>query len=160
MKKILLSIAVLLVAQMASATDGQSTGCFDMAVSVAARLGDFGVEGDQHLIKTSGVLCTTEKNMKDQDEDGMVRIGQVTVVVYDGKKAVAQYNMTASSGEGALGTFYNTYARNAEELNVDINDSSANYKVITFVMRNDHIKKGEYAGRVILFGREISLLQR
>lgn len=160
MKKLLLTFAVLCVAQMASATDGQSTGCFDMAVSIAPKLGEFGVEGDQHLIKTSGSICTTEKNMKDQDPDGMVRTGEVTVVVYDGKKAVAKYDMGALSAEGALGTFYSTYARNAEELNVDINDSSANYKVITFIMRNDHIKKGEYAGRVVLFGKEITLLQR
>ncbi len=114
MKKLLLSIAVLVTAQLASATDGQSTGCFDMAVSVAPKLGDFGVEGDQHLIKTFGVICTTEKNMKGQDADGIVRAGQINVLVYDGKKVVAKYD----------------------------------------------IKKGEYAGRVILFGREVSLLQR
>lgn len=156
-----LILSVLLATQMALATTGgESKECYDVAVSVGSKLGDYGVEGSSHLIKSSGILCTSEKNMKAIDEDEMVRVGQISVTVYDGKKAVARYELGASSGEGAAGTYYETYARNAQELNVDINDSNVNGKVITFVLRNGPVKKGQYAGRVILFGQHLALFQR
>ena len=161
MKKLLLSIAVLLTAQLASATDGQSTGCFDIAVSVFPKIGQFGTEGDLHLIKTSAVICTTEKNVKYTDDDQIGGTGEITVRVFDNGKVVSLYNLGAISADAAAGTSYVSYALTQADFNTDPNEPGANnYKIINFMMRNDHIKKGQYAGRVELFGKELALLQR
>ncbi|MBY0453116.1 MAG: hypothetical protein K2P92_08775 [Bdellovibrionaceae bacterium] len=161
MKKLLLSFAVLFVTQIASATDGLSTGCFDIAVSVFSKMSQFGIDGDQHLIKTGAMICTTEKNIKYTDDDQIGGTGEITVRIFDNGKVVSLYNLGAISADAAAGTSYISYALTQADFNTDPNDPGANnYKLINFKMRNDHIKKGQYAGRVELFGQELALIQR
>jgi hypothetical protein len=161
MKKLFLSFAVLFISQLAAATDGSSTECFDIAISVFPKIGQFGTEGAPHFIKTRGMICATEKNIQYTDDDQIGGTGEITVRIFDNGKVVSVYNLGAISADAAAGTRYISYALTQADFNYDPNEPVANnYKLINFIMRNDHIKKGQYAGRVELFGQEFSLLQR
>ena len=155
MKKIILSFIVLASAS-AFATDGRTTECFDVAVTVPKAI-DANGPVDSNSIKTGAMVCTVERNMKYEDPDGIVATGDITITITEGKKQIAQYKMGAVSGEGAAGTFYNYYGKTKAD--VASTDDNA-YKLVEFIMRNDHIKKGEFAGYVKINGSSLTLIQR
>lgn len=146
-----------LVCGAAWATDGRSTGCFDVAVSVPKTFTAGEPQGTVY-IKTGAVLCVTEKNMKAVDADEIVSTGEITIRVRENGRTSASYKLGARSSEGAAGTIYTSYGATVTDVS-DQKDEN-NYKLATFKMRNDHIKRGEGAGAVALFGTELILFQR
>ncbi len=156
MNKLMIA-SLLMICSSAFATDGNSTGCFGIALRVAKTF-----EGSQPtgsaLISTNGSICITEKNMNFIDPDRMVSTGEINIKIYEGKKEVAHYELGASTSEGAAGTIYTSYGKTQNDV---LDQSDANkYKLLVFAMRNDHIKKGEQAGRVEMNGTEMMLMQR
>lgn len=155
-----LALGILLGALLSTsafATDGQSTGCFDAALEVPETVSAGAPQG-QVLIATDVMVCTSAKNLKPVDPDGIVFTGDITIKVVEKDKTVASYQLSAASSEGGLGTIYTAYGSSVEDVS-NQTDKNA-YKLASFRMRNDHIPKGEVAGRVNLFGHELTLIQR
>jgi hypothetical protein len=147
----------VLLSTSAFATDGKSTGCFDAALEVPQTVSAGEPQG-QVFIATDIMVCTSAKNLKQVDPDGIVFTGDITIKVVDKDKTVASYQLGAVSSEGGLGTIYTAYGSSVEDVS-NQTDKNA-YKLASFRMRNDYIPKGEAAGSVNLFGHELILIQR
>lgn len=158
MKKFILFSILTVMGPMAVAADGNAAECYDMALAVPPALTQMGFQAEKILIPSEGTICTVEKNMVDQDVDGLIATGQITITIKKNGRKVAEYEMAARSGEGALGTIHTLYAANVADLQ-DFSGGSS-HKIIHFAMRNDHIKRGEYAGRVEIGSQNISLIKR
>jgi hypothetical protein len=152
MKQIAFVFAGLFFFFNAHATDGKTTECFNLGTPYYK---DFPANGQAYYLKTEGTLCVVEKNMVDAGDE-MTSTGDITITLRNGKGVkVAVYKLGAKFSEGAAGTAYTTYAHDVATLS-----TQDTWDKITFAMRNDHIEKGQYAGRVTLNGAELTLLQR
>ena len=156
MKKLMMT-CLLIIGSSALATDGNSTGCFGLAIPVPKSFATAKPTGSV-LVSTNGSICVTEKNMNFIDPDRNLSLGEITIKIYDGKKEVAHYEMGAATTEGALGTAYTAYGKTDNDALDQSDENRGN--LIIFAMRNDHIKKGQLAGRVEMNGTSMSLIQQ
>jgi hypothetical protein len=146
----------LMVPALSHATDGKADECFKIAIEVPALDGN----GNGKLISTGSTICTVEKNTNPLDPDGILSTADVTITFKNAYgKTVTRYELGAVSSDGALGTIYTSYGKTPGDLqNADPTQPSLN--VVSFRMRNDHLKKGDRAGRVTLpDGSMLTLIQ-
>lgn len=149
--KIIAVLFSLFLANTALASDGETVGCFGLALSVPNSL-----EGDGAWtsLRVPGSLCVTEKNMVETGDE-FTATGKITIVIRDGNgKRKATYSLTARSSEGAAGSTYTIYGNDINKLTPD------DFDIVQFRMRNDHVKKGQVAGSVRINGTYIELVQK
>ena len=85
MKKIILLVVTACLSLPAFATDGKTTECFNMALSVPEKFSpedSYPIYG-QKLIKTDSILCVVEKNMVADDVDGIYSSGDIKITIKD-----------------------------------------------------------------------------
>lgn len=155
MRLMLATLAVLVISQVnARASDGQATGCFDLSVFIQE---SGAINAPDTELGRVGTLCNTEKNIVWGD-DGFSKSGSNEIAVKNLKgKVIAKYNFSAAYKEIAGNSTFTIYAKNKDNLK---EGSTENFDAIVFGMSNDHIKKGERAGEVVIFGRSLMLMQK
>lgn len=150
MKKTFLFACLTLLASSAFATDGRSAGCFDLNLQIPK---DLGTSGATALVATSVTVCTTEKNMKFVDSDQIDATGDFNTQIKNNGHVIANFNTTARASEGAAGTIITSYSNDLKTI-----DDENGQGVITFSMRNDHLRKGQIAGSLKINGQPVGVL--
>lgn len=154
MKTFFALVIALVASQSAFSSDGKADGCFNLALALPAQYNENGPVNTVYL-PVNGTLCVTETNVVQDDE--MLAHGKFEISVNLNKKMVSNYTFGYRVIEGATGTIYTTYGQSKDDV---LDQSEIEYKLVTFAMRNDHLKPGQVAGHVTLGESQLTLIQK